>query len=395
MASSDQVVILGAARTPIGRLGGTLSQIPSPKLGGVAIRYALDRASIQPDQVEYVIMGNVISAGVGQAPARQAALSAGLPETCPAMTVNKVCASSLMAVVMATQMIRAGDADVIVAGGMESMSQAPHVLKGSRQGKRLGSWELVDTLIGDGLWCCQSDLHMGSLAEGTSQEFQISREEQDRFALSSHQKAVKAQANGGFREEMAPVAVDSREGSIVITKDEGPRADATLEALAKLSPAFPPWKIVTPGNASQISDGAAALVVSSETRANALGLRPLAYIRDYAWVANEPSRLFEAPALAIDKLLKKSKRIITDFDLLEVNEAFAAQILANGKTLHWDWDRVNVKGGAIALGHPIGATGARILATLLYALKERGLSKGLAGLCHGGGGSVALSIELA
>lgn len=274
------------------------------------------------------------------------------------------------------------------------MSRAPHVLDGSRDGKRLGNWELTDTLVNDGLWCCFNDRHMGHLAEGTATAFEVSREEQDRFALASHRKATAAAANGGFQDETVPVAVNGRGGAAEVVSDEGPRADTSLETLEKLKAAFPPGTTVTAGNSSQISDGAAALVIGGETRTKELGLSPLARIDDYTWVANDTARLFEAPALAVDRLLRKGGLTLSDVDLLEVNEAFAAQAVANGKALEWDWEKVNVKGGAIALGHPIGASGARILVTLLYALKERGLSTGIVALCHAGGGAVAMRVSL-
>ncbi|MBI2165155.1 MAG: acetyl-CoA C-acyltransferase [Chloroflexi bacterium] len=391
--SSATAVILGAARTPIGRLGGVLSEVPAPALGATAIRGALERSGVLPQQVDYAIMGNVLSAGVGMAPARQAAIGAGLPDTCPALTVNKVCASGMMAVVLAAQMIKAEDVRVAVAGGMESMSRAPHLLMGSRTGKRLGDWELTDAMVHDGLWCPFNDCHMGTLAGATGSAFETGREEQDRLALASHQRAVQAARDGGFRAEIAPVHVSKRGESSLVNSDEGPRPDTSLEALGKLPPAFP-GTAVTAGNSSQISDGAAALLVASEGYCRTTGLRPLARIVDYVFVANSPARLFEAPALAIGSLLERTKRSLSEIDLLEVNEAFAAQVVANGRALNWDWDRVNVKGGAIALGHPIGASGARILVTLLSALKERGLQHGLAAVCHGGGGSVAMMVEL-
>ncbi len=394
MGQSDSVVILGGARTPIGKLGGSLSDVQAPLLGASAIRAALERAGVEHDQVDYTIMGNVLPAGLGQSPARQAAIYAELPETCPAVTINKVCASGLMAVILGAQMIKAGDVQTVVTGGMESMSQAPHVLKGSRSGKRLGNWELVDTMVHDGLWCCFNDRPMGRLAETTASAFGVSRGEQDRFALSSHQKAVQATASGSFKEEIIPILADGKNGPQEVDADEGPRSDTSLEALAKLAAAFPPESTVTAGNSSQISDGAAAVVISSEEQARAQGLTPIARIEDYTFVANDPARLFEAPAMAVDGLLRKGDLTLKDIDLLEVNEAFASQVLANGKALEWDWDKVNIKGGAIALGHPIGASGARILVTLLFALRERGLATGVAALCHGGGGSVAMRVRL-
>ena len=394
MAQADSAVILGGARTPIGKLGGGLSGVKATQLGATAIRAAVERSGLEPEQVEYAIMGNVLSAGVGQAPARQAAIHAGLPDTCSAMAVNKVCASGLMSVILATQMIKAGDLGTVVAGGMESMSRAPHVLKGSRTGKRLGTWELSDTMIDDGLWCCLNDRPMGYLAETTATKFGATREEQDQFALESHRRAVRAVDAGSFREEITPVPVNGKQGAQEFDSDEGPRADTSLEALGKLKAAFPPHETVTAGNSSQISDGAAAVTVAGESRAKELGVEAMARIDDYTHVAVDPGRLFEAPALVLDKLLRKSGMSLSDIDLLEVNEAFSAQIVSNGKAMEWDWEKVNVNGGATALGHPIGASGARILVTLLYALKQRGLSTGVAALCHGGGGAVAMRVSL-
>ena len=394
MDAGENVVILGAARTPIGKFGGSLSGVPAPTLGATAIRGVLERTGVDPKHAEYSIMGNVLGAGLGQAPARQAAIHGGVLDTSSAITVNKMCASGLMAVVLGAQMVKSGDVGMMVAGGMESMSRAPHVLEGSRDGKRLGNWEMVDTLLNDGLWCCFNDRHMGHLAERTATAFEVSREEQDRFALASHRKAVTAAATGGFQDEIVAVEVNGRHAPTEVDADEGPRADASIEGLEKLRAAFPPGTTVTAGNSSQISDGAAALVVGSETRANELGLKPIASIDDYAWVDNATARLFEAPALVVDKLLQRGGLTLSDVDLLETNEAFAAQAVANGKALEWDWEKVNVKGGAIALGHPIGASGARILVTLLYALKERGLSTGIAALCHAGGGAVGMRVSL-
>lgn len=392
--SGEKVVIFGAARTPIGKFSGGLSSVTAPALGATAVRGALERAGVEPDQAEYTIMGNVLGAGLGQAPARQAAIHAGVPETSSALTVNKMCASGLMSVVLGAQMVKAGDVGMVVAGGMESMSRAPHVLEGSRDGKRLGNWELMDTMINDGLWCCFNDRAMGHLAEGTATAFDVTREEQDRFALASHEKATAAAASGAFEAETVPVTVNGRGAPTEVHSDEGPRADTSLEKLAGLKPAFAPGTTVTAGNSSQISDGAAALVVGGETRAKELGLQPMARIDDYAWVANDPTRQFEAPALVVDRLLQKGGLTLADVDLLEVNEAFAAQAVANGKVLEWDREKVNVNGGAIALGHPIGASGARVLVTLLYALKARGLSTGVVALCHAGGGAVAMRVSL-
>ena len=394
MRQNGKVVILGSARTPIGKLGGALSGVDAPGLGSAAIRGAMSRGGVAPGDVDYTVMGNVLPAGLGQAPARQAAIGAGIPPTTSALTVNKVCASGMMAAILGTQMIKAGDLEVAAVGGMESMSRAPHVLNGSREGKRFGNWEMVDTMVFDGLWCVFNDVPMGNLAESTASKFEISRDEQDRFSLSSHQKASKASTAGSFREEIVPIAVTSRNGSTEIAADEGPRADSSLEAIGGLKPAFPPGTTVTAGNSAQISDGAAALIVSSEARAKSLGIEPVARIDDYTFVANDPAELFEAPALAIDKLVRKGGLALADVDLLEVNEAFASQVVANGNVLEWDWDRVNVNGGAVALGHPIGATGARILVTLIHALRQRGLETGIAALCHGGGGAAAMRVSL-
>ena len=391
---SEQTVILGSARTPIGKLGGALSGVPATQLGSTAVRAALDRAGIADNDVDYVIMGNVLSAGLGQAPARQASIGAGLPDTCSALTVNKVCASGMMAVILASLMVQSGDADVVVAGGMESMSRAPHVLPDSRTGKRFGNWEMVDTMVHDGLWCCFNDTHMGNLAEGTAAEFEVTRQEQDEFALGSHRNAVRAAGDGSFASEIVPVDIETRKGTVTVSEDEGPRPDTSIEALEKLLAPFETGDTVTSGNSSQISDGAAALVITSAKKASSLGLQPVATIEDHTFVANEPARLFEAPAQAINKLLGRGKINLTDIDLMEVNEAFSSQVLANGKALDWDWDRVNVNGGAVALGHPIGASGARILVTLLHALERRGLESGVAAVCHGGGGAVAMRVSM-
>lgn len=394
MGHSDSVVIVGAARTPIGKLGGVLSQVPSPTLGAAAIRAAMERAEVEPERIDYTIMGNVLSAGLGQAPARQAAIGAGIPDTNSALTVNKVCASGLMSVILGAQMIRGGDLNMVAAGGMESMSLAPHIVPSSRFGKRLGNWEMVDTVIHDGLWCSLSTCPMGTLAERTGSKYEVTRDEQDRLALMSHRRATAAIDGGGFSDEVTPVTVRSRRDERVVEVDEGPRRDTSMAALARLAPSFPPGETVTAGNAAQISDGAAAVILTGESQARASGLTPLARIDDYTFVANEPADLFEAPAMAVDRLLEKGGLTLNDVDLMEVNEAFAAQVLANGKALDWDWDRVNVKGGATALGHPIGASGARILVTLLYSLRERGLASGIAALCHGGGGAVAVRVSL-
>jgi acetyl-CoA C-acetyltransferase len=394
-------VIVGAARTPIGKFLGALSTLSAPELGAVAIREALKRSKVPAEDVQEVIMGHVIQGGTGQAPARQAALKAGLPPTVSAVTVNKVCGSGLKAVMLASQAIKAGDAQVIVAGGQESMSNAPYYVHGMRNGVKLSDQKMVDGMIKDGLWCASCDVHMGSHAEYTAKKAGVSREDQDEFAAASHRKAVSAIEGGKFKGEIAPVQIPGKKGATTVDTDEGPRKDTTIEALAKLRPAFPGKNgssddlSVTAGNASSLNDGAAALVVVSEEYANAHGLEILGRITGYATGATKPEDLFFAPIKAVRNLLKKTGTQISDYDLIEANEAFASQAIADGEELGWDWKRVNVNGGAIALGHPIGASGARVLTTLLYAMKERGAKKGLATLCLGGGDAVALSVERA
>lgn len=389
----EKIIIASAARTPIGKLGGSLSKAPATKLGAAAIRAAIERAGIDAGHVDGVIMGNVLSAGVGQAPARQAALTARVPPKATALTVNRVCASGLTAVALAAQGIRTGEAQVMVAGGMESMSQAPHLLMNSRSGIKLGDAQLVDSLVHDGLWCSFGNEHMGNYAEHIARKYGITRQEQDQYAQESHKKAAAAAIEGLFKGEITPVEVDDRGRTTTVDSDEGIRFDSSLEGLSKLSPAFDPQGTVTAGNASQISDGAAAMLVMSEEAAKGLKASPLAEITGYAASGIEPEDLFDAPVLAVRMLTEKIGMDLSDFDLIEMNEAFAAQCLANGKVLGWPWERVNVWGGAIALGHPIGASGARILTTLLHALKALNLHRGLAVLCHGGGGAVAMSVE--
>jgi acetyl-CoA C-acetyltransferase len=387
-------VIVSAARTPIGKFLGSLSTLAAPELGAVAIRAALERAGIDGGEVQEVIMGNVIQGGVGQAPARQALLKSGIPASVSAVTVNKVCGSGLKAVMLAAQAIKAGDAEVIVAGGMESMSNAPYYVYGMRNGVKLGDQTMIDGMIKDGLWCASCDVHMGGHAEYTAKKASVSRREQDEFAASSHRKAVDAQRTGKFAAEIAPVTVSGRKGDTIVDADEGPRVDTTADVLAKLKPAFGKGSdaTVTAGNASSLNDGAAALVVTSQAYAEANGLPVLGRVRAYATGAVNPQDLFFAPITAVRNLMKKEGSAIGDYDLIEANEAFASQALADGAGLEWDWDRVNVNGGAIALGHPIGASGARVLTTLLYALQDRNLTTGLATLCLGGGDAVALSV---
>ncbi len=396
-------VIVSAARTPIGRFLGGLSALSGPDLGAHAIRAAVERAGIDASLLDEVIMGNVVQGGVGQAPARQAAIKAGIPATVPAFAVNKVCGSGLQAVMLAAQAIKAGDAQALVAGGMESMSNAPFYLNGLRSGVKFGNQALVDGLVHDGLWCAFGQNHMGGYAEYTAKKAGITRARQDEFAFASHQKAVAAIESGAFTAEIAPVEIPGKKGPTVVANDESPRKDTTLEVLGKLKPAFskdapkemkPEELTVTAGNAPGLSDGGSALVVTSEAFAAAHGLPVMARITGYASGGMEPKDLFFAPILAVQNLMAKTGTTIGDYDLIEANEAFASQALADGDGLGWDFARVNVNGGAIALGHPIGSSGARVLATLLYALKARGKSTGLATLCLGGGNAVALSVEL-
>ena len=397
--ASRRPVIVSAARTPIGKFLGGLSTLQAPELGAIAIRAALERAKIDPSDVEEVILGNVIQGGVGQAPARQAALKSGIPSSVSALTINKVCGSGLKAVMLAAQAIKAGDREVIIAGGQESMSNAPFYVYGMRNGVKLGDQQMVDGMIKDGLWCAFCDVHMGGHAEYTAKKAGISRADQDQFAAQSHAKAVAAQEAGKFKAEIAPVEIKSRKGSTIVDTDESPRKDSTAESLGKLRPAFTHDAIpaselsVTAGNASSLNDGAAALVVTSEAYAKEKGLEILARIDGYATGATEPQDLFFAPIVAMQNLMKQAGRKIGDYDLIEANEAFASQAIADGQELGWDWKRVNVNGGAIALGHPIGASGARVLTTLLYAMKDRGARTGAATLCLGGGDAVALSVS--
>ncbi|HEX3533769.1 MAG TPA: acetyl-CoA C-acetyltransferase [Gemmatimonadaceae bacterium] len=394
-------VIVGAARTPIGKFLGSLSSLSAPDLGAIAIREAVKRSKVPAEDVQEVIMGHVIQGGTGQAPARQAALKAGLPATISAVTVNKVCGSGLKAVMLASQAIKAGDAQVVVAGGQESMSNAPYYVYGMRNGVKLTDQKMVDGMIKDGLWCASCDVHMGRHAEYTAKKAEVTREEQDEFAAASHKKAVSAIEAGKFKSEIAPVEIPDKKGPTIIDTDEGPRKDTSVETLSRLRPAFPGKNgqnenlSVTAGNASSLNDGAAALVVVSEQYANDHNLEILGRITGYATGATAPEDLFFAPIKAVRNLMAKTGKKIEDFDLIEANEAFASQALADGDELGWDWKRVNVNGGAIALGHPIGASGARVLTTLLYAMKDRGAKTGLATLCLGGGDAVALSVERA
>ncbi len=393
----NDAVILSGARTPIGKFMGALAGVPAPRLGAAAIQAAVERAGIDPAQIDEVIMGQVVAAGSGQSPARQAGIRAGVPPEVGAYAVNKACGSGLKAVMSAAQAIRAGDAELMVAGGMESMSGAPYLLPKARQGLRFGHQSLLDAVVTDGLWCSLEEWMMGDAAEWIANEYEVTREAMDRFALESHQKAVAASDGGRFRAEITPVTVEQGGWATRVEVDEGPRRDTSLEALARLKPAFQKNGKVTAGNAPGLNDGAAALVVASRARAEALGCAPVARVVGYGQAAVEPKALFIAPARAIPRLLDRIGWTLRDVDLIELNEAFAAQVLADGYALAdrgWDWAKVNVNGGAIALGHPIGASGARVLVTLIYALRDRGLRRGLAALCLGGGEAVALAVEV-
>ena len=402
---NGHVYIVSAARTPIGKFGGILSTTPAVHLGGVAIRAAVERANLPAGTpIDEVLMGQVLQAGAGQAPARQAALLAGLPDTTSATTINRVCGSGLKAIMLTAAEIRAGDVEIAVAGGMESMNMAPYLVPGARFGLRLGDATMIDATVHDGLWCGIENCHMGTHAERVAIKNQVSREDQDAFALESHRRAVAAIDEGRFADEMAPVTIRDANGrETIVDMDEGPRRATSIEALARLKPAFAlpvgddrgdaTVGTVTAGNAPGITDGAAATVVASERAVERLGLKPLARIVGYAQAEVAAKWLFLAPIAGVRKLLEKTGMTIGDFDLVEINEAFAAQTLADGRELGFDWSKVNVNGGAIALGHPIGASGARIVATLLYELRRRQGRYGLATLCLGGGGSVAMAFE--
>ena len=401
---NGNVYLVSAARTPIGKFGGALAGIPAVELGGVAIRAAVERSGLAENvPIDEVLMGQVLQAGAGQAPARQAALRAGLPDSTSATTINRVCGSGLKAIMLAAAEIRAGDAEVAVAGGMESMNQAPYLLPKARFGYRLGNAELVDATVHDGLWCSIEGCHMGTHAERVAISNSVSREDQDAFALASHQKAIAAIDAGRFEAETAPVTIRAKGGETVVSVDEGPRRDTSLDALGRLKPVFDlplgedrgtaDVGTVTAGNAPGITDGAAATVVASERAVERHGLTPLARIVGYAQAEVAPKWLFLAPVEGVRRLLDRIELPIEAFDLVEINEAFAAQTLADGRELGFDWDKVNVNGGAIALGHPIGASGARVVATLLHELRRREGRYGLATLCLGGGGSVAMAFE--
>jgi acetyl-CoA C-acetyltransferase len=398
MSKENEAVILSAVRTPTGKFQGALSGIPATKLGAIAIAEAVKRAGIEAGDVEEVFMGNVVAAGLGQAPARQSLIVSGVPSVVSATTINKVCGSGLKAAMISAQAIRAGDAELFIAGGFESMSRAPYLVNGRMGELKFGNTQMTDALLNDGLWDPFENWAMGNAAEFIADEYKVTRAAMDEFALRSHEKAVAAQEAGRFTPEIVPVQIPGRKGEVTaVSVDEGPRKDTSLESLAKLKPVFKADGKVTAGNASSMNDGAAAVVISSRAYAEKKNLKPMARIVGYAQAAVEPKYLFAAPAHAMPKLLKKIGWTLNDVDLIELNEAFAAQVLADGYALAdqgWDWDKVNVNGGAIALGHPLGASGARVLTTLLYALKDRGLKRGIASLCLGGGEAVAMAVEV-
>ena len=394
MSSPQDIVIVAAARTPIGKFGGALSKTPASELGAIVIQELLRRSGLQPDQVSEVILGQVLTAGVGQNPARQAVIKAGLPVSVPAMTINKVCGSGLKAVMLAAQALRDGDSDVVIAGGQENMSLAPHVLPGSRDGQRMGDWKLVDTMIVDGLWDVYNQYHMGITAENVAKEYHVSRAQQDELALASQQKAAAAQDAGRFTAEIVPVTIPQKKGDpVVFAADEFINRKTSAEALAGLKPAFDKAGSVTAGNASGLNDGAAGLLLMTDAKAKALGLTPLARIASYASAGVDPKTMGMGPVPASRKALERAGWSPKDLDLLEINEAFAAQACAVHQQMGWDVSKVNVNGGAIALGHPIGASGARILVTLLHEMIKRDAKKGIASLCIGGGMGVALCVE--
>ena len=399
MSEGREAVILSAVRTPVGRFQGALSSVPAAELGAIVVRAAVARAGVPNlDDVDEVIMGNVVSAGLGQNIARQSAIRGGLPTSVGAMTVNKVCGASLKAVVLAAQAIRAGDSELHVAGGVESMSRVPHLIDARLGQLRLGNAELRDALVVDGLWCAFEDWHMGSAAEYIAEKYGVTREAMDEYALSSHRKAIDAIDGGELKDEVVPVTVRTRgDETTTVDRDEGPRRDTSLDALAKLPPVFKPGGTVTAGNSPGLNDAAAALVIASASKARDMGVRPLARIVGSAQAAVEPRDIFDAPARAIPRLLQKVGWALEDVDLIELNEAFAAQTLANGYALAemgWNWRKVNVNGGAIALGHPLGATGARLLTTLIHGLRRREGTRGIAALCLGGGEAIALAVEV-
>ena len=393
MGALTEVIIASACRTPIGKYGKAFRNVEAPRLGAAVVQEAVNRAGIRPEDVDEVLMGNVVQAGVGQAPARQAALFAGLPVEVACVTINKVCASGMKAVAVAYDAIRSGSIRVAVAGGMESMSRAPHLVREVRWGVKVGHVEQLDSMLHDGLWDVYNRYHMGVTGDNIAKRFSITREEQDKFSLESHHRAIQATVGGKFKEEILPVEGMGRDGPELITADEGIRTDTDLEKLGKLAPAFDPQGTVTAGNASQLSDGASALVVMSAEAAQELGVKPLAKITGYSTSGVRPENIMEAPIPAVQKLLRRTDQRITDFDLFEHNEAYASASLAVMRQLDIPHERLNVHGGAVALGHPLACTGARILTTLLNALKDRGGRRGIATLCLGGGNAMAMAVE--
>ena len=389
----EDIFIVAAARSAIGKFGGSLAGVPAAKLGAHVIRKALERAGVSPEQVSEVIMGQVLTAAVGQNPARQAAIWAGLPDMVPAMTINKVCGSGLKAAMLGAQSIANGDSDIVVAGGQENMSAAPHVLNGSRDGFRMGDAKIVDSMIVDGLWDVYNQYHMGVTAENVAKEYAVTREEQDEFAVKSQNKTEAAQKAGRFKDEIVPYEVPSRKGPVVFADDEYPRHGATIEGMKGLKPAFDKNGTVTAANASGINDGAAVVVLCSSRKAKELGLKPLAKIKAFASAGVDPKYMGMGPVPASKRCLSRAGWDVKDIDLMEINEAFAAQAIAVNRQMGWDTSKVNVNGGAIALGHPIGASGCRILVTLLHEMQKRDSKRGLASLCIGGGMGVALAVE--
>jgi acetyl-CoA C-acetyltransferase len=389
----EEIVIVGAARSAIGKFGGTLAKMPASDLGAHVMRKLLERSGVRPEQVSEVILGQVLAAGVGQNPARQAAIKAGLPDMIPAMTINKVCGSGLKAVMLAAQSVANGDADVVIAGGQENMSAAPHLLNGSRDGFRMGDAKMIDSMIVDGLWDAFNQYHMGVTAENVAKEYAVTRQEQDEFAVKSQNKTEAAQKAGRFKDEIIPFEIPSRKGPVVFADDEYPRHGATLEAMQGLKPAFDKNGTVTAANASGINDGAAVVIVTSARKAKELGLKPIARIKAFASAGVDPKYMGMGPVPASKRCLARAGWTPKDLDLMEINEAFASQAIAVNRQMGWDVSKVNVNGGAIALGHPIGASGCRILVTLLHEMHKRDAKKGLASLCIGGGMGVALAVE--
>ena len=389
----EDIVIVAAARTAVGKFGGAFNATPAPELGAAVVKSLLEQTKVDGSHISEVIMGQVLTAGSGQNPARQTVIKAGLPEAVPGLTINKVCGSGLKAVMLGAQSIQCGDAEIVIAGGQENMSMSPHVLSGSRDGFRMGDAKLKDTMITDGLWDAYNNFHMGTTAENLAKKYDISREEQDEFACASQNKAEEAQKNGKFKDEIVPFTIKTRKGDITVDTDEYPRHGATVESLAGLRPAFDKEGSVTAGNASGINDGAAAVMLMTKSKAQSLGLTPMATIKSYASSGVDPSIMGIGPVPASQACLKKAGWDASELDLMEINEAFAAQAIAVNREMKWDTAKINVNGGAIAIGHPIGASGARVLVTLLHEMVKKDAKKGLTSLCIGGGMGVALAVE--